>query len=165
MSSELRRILLEAAIIFILGVVIGLSFNYRLIMDVFEGELVPPGQPVAGSESPELFPEPVDLAGVLELRAAGAILVDARIPELYAEGHLPDALSLPWSEFADRSAGFREKVALDRDIVTYCSGYGCTDSFDLAQALLQLGYHRVLVFEGGLPEWRAADLPVIEGAP
>jgi rhodanese-related sulfurtransferase len=48
-------------------------------------------------------------------------------------------------------------------LVIYCNGYGCPDSFDLGLRLIEAGYRDVRVFEGGLPEWRDAGLPVIEG--
>jgi rhodanese-related sulfurtransferase len=44
--------------------------------------------------------------------------------------------------------------------VTYCSGFGCPDSFDLGMRLIETGYRDVRVFEGGYPEWRDAGLAV-----
>jgi rhodanese-related sulfurtransferase len=55
---------------------------------------------------------------------------------------------------------FLAKVAKDQIIITYCSGFGCPDSFDLGMTLIDVGYLDVLVFEGGFPEWRDAGLPI-----
>ena len=164
MNGELRRILLEAAVILALGVVVGLSFNYRLVLDVFSGRMTAQ-VPVQGDGSIEFYPVPVDLQRVQTLLGQGALLVDARAVELYAEGHLQGARSLPLGELSSRLAEFRTTVPLETTLILYCSGYGCPDSFDLGVLLLKDGYQDVQVFEGGLPEWRDAGLPVEKGAP
>jgi rhodanese-related sulfurtransferase len=161
-QAEFRRILLEAAVIVILGVVLGLSFNGRLLMNVFSGRL-PQSQQETGSQA--RYPMPVDLAAVRELTAAGAVLVDARAAELHADGHLPGALSLPLAEMDQQLEAFRQSVPTDAVIITYCNGYGCPDSFDQGVRLLAAGWRDVRVFEGGYPEWRDAGLPVERGAP
>jgi rhodanese-related sulfurtransferase len=161
-QTELRRILLEAAVIVLLGVVLGLSFNGRLLLKVFTGGQP---QPSAEVESRALYPVPVDLAEVRQLAADGAVLLDARTVELYADGHLPGARSLPLGEMDEGLAAFRQAVPTDAVIITYCSGYGCPDSFDQGVRLLAEGWRDVRVFEGGYPEWRDAGLPVEQGAP
>lgn len=164
MNGELRRILLEAAVILTLGVVVGLSFNYRLVLNVFSGRMTAQG-PVQGDPSVEFYPVPVDLQRVQVLLGQGALLVDARAVELYVEGHLQGALSLPLGELSNQLAAFRAQVPLETTLILYCSGYGCPDSFDLGVLLLKDGYQDVQVFEGGLPEWRDAGLPVDKGGP
>ena len=160
--SDLKQILLEAIIIVCFGMLIGLSFNYQLVMNAFAGKVVT--APVsADAESTDLFPVPVSLA---EMQAVmqQAVLVDARIEELYADGHLPNALSLPLAEIGNRFELFKTKFPPNRSIIIYCSGYGCSDSFDLGLLLTKDGYHDVMVYEGGFPEWRDAGLPVVKGA-
>jgi rhodanese-related sulfurtransferase len=161
-TAETRRILLEAAVIVLLGVVLGLSFNGRLLLNVFSGRLP---QAQVEAEPRALYPVPVDLAAVRELTAAGAVLVDARAAELYADGHLPGARSLPLGEMDDQLEAFRQAAPTDAVIITYCNGYGCPDSFDQGVRLLAAGWLDVRVFEGGYPEWRDAGLPVEQGAP
>jgi rhodanese-related sulfurtransferase len=163
LSAETRRILLEAVVIFVLGVVLGLSFNYRVVMNAFSGKLAAP----VATKSPEVdrFPQPVELEEVRRLIDEGATVVDARARELYREGHLPSALSLPLGEADPLPESFREAVSADSPVVLYCSGYGCPDSFDLGMILLAEGYRDVRVFEGGFPEWADAGLPVERGEP
>lgn len=161
-SPDFRRILLEAAVIVLLGVVLGLSFNGRLLMNVFSGRPAPP--PVVTVDRTR-YPLPVELAEVRELLAAGAALVDARATELYADGHLPGALSLPLAEMDAQLETLRQAVPLDRVLISYCNGYGCPDSFDQGVRLLAAGWQEVRVFEGGYPEWRDAGLPVERGEP
>jgi len=159
--SETRRILLEAAVIVLLGAVLGLSFNYRLVMNAFSGH--PPVPSAAPEPERSLYPLPASLAQVQQLAAAGAVLLDARAPELYVEGHLPGARSLPLESLREGVEDLRRQVPPETVIVTYCSGFGCPDSFDLGVALLQAGWREVRVFEGGFPEWRDAGLPVEQG--
>lgn len=156
-----RRIFFEALLLAALGASIGLAINHRLVFDAFSGRLTAAAPPTAALST--RLPQPVLLAGVRELVAAGALPVDARDDMLYADGHLPGAVSLPIGEVEAQLVAFRARVAADRTLVIYCNGYGCPDSFDLGLRLLQEGYHDVRVFEGGFPEWRDAGLPVEKG--
>jgi rhodanese-related sulfurtransferase len=159
--TALYRILLDAALLAALGATVGLAINHRLVSDAFTGRLVAPAPAVAPFAA--RLPQPVLLAEVRELAAAGAVLVDARDGTPYAEGHLPGALSLPLGEVDAQLAGFQQKVQVDKTLIIYCNGYGCPDSFDLGMRLLQEGYRDVRVFEGGFPEWHDAGLPVEKG--
>jgi rhodanese-related sulfurtransferase len=69
-------------------------------------------------------------------------------------------LSLPLVDIDAFLPDFLARAAKDQVIITYCSGFGCPDSFDLGVLLIELGYQDVRVFEGGYPEWRDAGLPV-----
>ncbi len=99
---------------------------------------------------------------VQQVLAEGAMLIDARSPELYLDGHIAGAVSLPLLEIDSVLPAFLGQVPKDRVMITYCSGFGCPDSFDLGLLLLENGYRDVRVFEGGYPEWRDAGLPVTE---
>jgi len=166
MPSDFRRIFLEALIIFILGSLLGFSANFRLVSNLLAGKTVagPPPETM-NSQLVEGYPVPVDLTDVRELRDEGAVVVDARISELYAEGHIPQARSLPLDEIDERLPDFQREVSHSATLITYCNGYGCPDSFDLAVRLLDAGFQDVRVFEGGFPEWRDAGLPVKKGTP
>lgn len=163
--SELPRIILEAVIILCCGLLIGLSLHSDLVRDLLTGKLSsPPNHARTQADEPlGTYPEPVDLATVQRLAVAGALLVDARSEESYRQGHLPGSISLPREEFAGRISDFSRSYPAAIPIIVYCSGYGCPDSFDLAVALLDRGYHRVMVYEGGFPEWQDADLPIETG--
>jgi rhodanese-related sulfurtransferase len=160
MSPEMRRILLEAAVIATLGVVIGLSLHYNLIFEAFSGELRPAP---AATGITSGYPQPAVGQEVQLLLQGGALAVDARSPEAFAAGHLPGARSLPLTDIEELLDTFRREVATDRPLIVYCSGYGCPDSFDLGQLLLAAGYTEVYAYEGGFPEWRDAGRPVVGG--
>lgn len=154
----LPRTLLQSAVIAALGLLVGLMINHRLVLDAFRGRLAPPATAVQTAAGQ--LPQPVLLAEVRDLLDSGARPVDARDAAQFADGHLPGAISLPLGEFNAQLDGFRRQVAADETLVLYCSGYGCPDSFDLGLLLIATGYLDVRVFEGGLPEWRDAGLPV-----
>jgi rhodanese-related sulfurtransferase len=159
--TPLRQTILEALLITVFGLLAGLAVNHRLVLDAFAGRRAAPVPVAAGTRAG--LPQPVLLAEVRELAAAGALLVDARDAALFADGHLPAAASLPLGEVDARLVAFRQQVAATRTLVIYCNGYGCPDSFDLGLRLMTEGYHDVRVFEGGFPEWRDAGLPVVRG--
>jgi rhodanese-related sulfurtransferase len=109
------------------------------------------------------LPLPVELEEVRELLGGNALLIDARTRDAYLEGHLPGARSLPRGANDEQLEIFHRQVPPDRPLIIYCSGYGCPDSFVLAERLLADGYRDVRVYEGGLPEWADAGLPVERG--
>jgi rhodanese-related sulfurtransferase len=170
MITGIRTILIEAGVIFAIGVVLGLSFNAQLVLDAFAGRLSSAAAPRAGvavqsTVDAQAFPLPVMLEEVRELLAEGGLAVDARAAEVYAEGHLPGAFAFPLGEYDQVLPEFLERVPKDLTLMLYCSGFGCPDSFDLGERLLAEGYLDVRVYEGGFPEWRDAGLPVEKETP
>jgi rhodanese-related sulfurtransferase len=164
-AVELWRLARNAALIAVLAAVVGGAVNSRLLWKVFSGRspAATPAPTEAGSQG--TLPLPAELAEVRELLNSDTLLVDARLADLYAESHLPGARSLPRDATAEQMAAFRREVPPDRPLIVYCSGYGCEDSFLLAERLLAEGYRDVRVFEGGLPEWQDAGLPVEKEQP
>jgi rhodanese-related sulfurtransferase len=162
-KSGLWRLVRNAVLIAILASALGLALNSRLLWKVFTGRAV-----VSSQTSPETggelaLPLPVELEEVRELLDGDALPIDARSLDAYLEGHLPGARSLPREQIDEQLDAFREQVPPDRPLIIYCSGYGCPDSFVLAERLLAVGYRDVRVYEGGLPEWSNAGLPVERG--
>lgn len=164
MKKEYLVLLRNAVLIAVLASAIGLIINGPLIWKVINGRNVTPLGTRQVLESDILLPLPVELDEVRELLNENALPVDARSREAFIDGHLPGARSLPRG--ADElSDAFRRQVPPDKTLIVYCSGYGCTDSFLVAEHLLKTGYQDVRVFEGGLPEWTSAGLPVEKGRP
>jgi rhodanese-related sulfurtransferase len=94
----------------------------------------------------------------------GALLLDARGPDEYAEGHLTGAINLPLNDAIGDPDRMRRLDPGDRAIVVYCSGSGCPLSEELAKLLVESGRRKVLVFEAGYPGWLNAGYPVTRGA-
>jgi ArsR family transcriptional regulator len=103
--------------------------------------------------------EAVTRAELLEKMRAGSVTVlDVRPADEFALGHLPQAINVPLPELASRLAQLDRK----RDIVAYCRGAYCVLSFEAVAALRSRGF-KARRLEDGLPEWRAAGLPVAIG--
>jgi rhodanese-related sulfurtransferase/DNA-binding transcriptional ArsR family regulator len=104
--------------------------------------------------------EPVSREELLEKSRAGVVTVlDVRPADEFALGHLPGAVNIPLRELEARLA------QLDRgqEIVAYCRGPYCVLSYEAVAALRARGF-KVRRLEDGLPEWRAAGLPVVTGS-
>ncbi len=104
--------------------------------------------------------EPVTRQELLARLARRYVLViDVRPAEEYRSGHIPGALSIPLDELARRLRSL-PKTKL---IVAYCRGPYCVLA-PQALALLHARGFRARRLEDGLPEWRAAGLPVASGS-
>ena len=110
-------------------------------------------------------PIQIQLDAVKQLFDAGAVvLVDAREPDEYAEGHIPGALNLPLDEVASEPERLENLDSAGRAIVTYCGRGTCELSLSLAWELIYAGKTKVTVYMGGFPEWVEAGYPVDAGA-
>jgi len=93
-----------------------------------------------------------------------AVFLDARNPDLYAQGHIPGSLNFPAND-ADKYAPQVMPQLPDktREVIVYCSGGDCTLSMEIAQLLVDQGYKRVEVFEDGWPGWNKAGYAAATG--
>ena len=87
-----------------------------------------------------------------------ALILDAREPAFFEEGHIPRAINLPREEIL-RAKTIRELADKSRPVLVYCSGEDCEDSKIVAKALIAMGYS-VAVYAGGWEEWSASGSPV-----
>ena len=91
--------------------------------------------------------------------AGSAVFIDARDPEDYESGHIQNAINIPYDYYEDY-----EDVMDGLDdagiYIIYCSGEECSLSIDLADYLYtEKLIDKLLIFEGGWPEWRDAKYP------
>jgi rhodanese-related sulfurtransferase len=93
------------------------------------------------------------------LRAGLAIALDVRPEDEFALGHVPGAINIPLGELEQRLA----ELDPDQEIVAYCRGAYCVLSYEAVARLRTRGF-KARRMEDGLPEWRAAGLPVSSGA-
>ena len=102
--------------------------------------------------------EPVTRAELLRRLERGddVIVLDVRPAEEFAAGHLPPAISIPLAELRRR---LRE-LPRDKEVVAYCRGRYCAFAHKAVRVLRQAGL-RARRLEDGLPEWKAAGLPVM----
>jgi ArsR family transcriptional regulator len=104
--------------------------------------------------------EPVSRDELLQRLGAGAVTVlDVRPEDEFALGHVPGALNIPLRALEARLS----ELDPSQEIVAYCRSHYCVLSFEAVAALRARGF-KVRRLEDGLPEWRAAGLPVITGS-
>ncbi len=95
-----------------------------------------------------------DLEETRRLVAAGQhLILDARPLAAYHEGHLPNALSLPWEEVDLHLPIYAALFEPDTPILVYCTGSECEDSIDLGARLHEMGCTNVILFAGGWAAW------------
>ena len=100
--------------------------------------------------------EAVSLEELLaRLHDQGVVVVDVRPEDEYRAGHIPGALSVPLGKLE----AFLRQLPKDAEIIAYCRGPYCVFS-DEAVALLRAHGFAARRLTGGLPDWRAAGLPV-----
>ncbi|HVX47665.1 MAG TPA: rhodanese-like domain-containing protein [Mycobacteriales bacterium] len=94
--------------------------------------------------------ERIEVAVAREMWAAGDLVVDVRLPEEYALGHIPGAINVP----VDRLPGHELPPG---SILTVCSMGN--RSWRAAQLLATAG-REALSIQGGTKAWAAAGFPV-----
>lgn len=100
--------------------------------------------------------EAVPAAEVLARAKKGLVVVlDVRPPEEFAAGHLPGAVNIPVHELEKRL----KELPKRQEVIAYCRGPYCLMSYDAVSLLRRKG-RKARRLEAGLPEWRAAGLPI-----
>jgi rhodanese-related sulfurtransferase/predicted transcriptional regulator len=100
--------------------------------------------------------EPVSRAELTKRMKQGLVTVlDVRPEDEFALGHLPGARNVPLTQLKRQLSKLDRKI----EIVAYCRGPYCVMSFEAVAQLRKLGF-KARRLEDGLPEWKAAGLPV-----
>ncbi len=86
--------------------------------------------------------------------------VDARPQYKYIEAHIKGAYSLSASFFIKQFTAFKETVVSEDELVVYCSNTECKLSEIVSGELLDNGYKKINIFEGGWAEWEAKQFPM-----
>lgn len=145
----------------------GLYVHYRLadedvfrtwqaIRDLAESRLVEIDRVVEAYLEDRDALEAVDATELMErLNDGSVVILDVRAEEEYQAGHIPGALSVP----VDALEAALQTLPKTRELVAYCRGPYCVFS-DEAVAFLRARGYRARRLRQGLPDWRAAGLPV-----
>jgi rhodanese-related sulfurtransferase/DNA-binding transcriptional ArsR family regulator len=91
-------------------------------------------------------------------RGGGVMVLDVRPEDEFSLGHLPGAVNIPLRTLKSGLSRFKRS----QEIIAYCRGPYCVLSYEAVAALRRLGF-KARRLEDGLPEWRAAGLPVVTG--
>jgi rhodanese-related sulfurtransferase len=112
----------------------------------------------------------VDTAKVKSLMEGGAVIIDARVANEYAEAHIKGAISVPYKEKSAKAIGYNAaedsfnltKLPGNKSaaIVFSCNGPECWKSYKAGAAAIKAGYKKVYWFRDGFPAWKAKGLPV-----
>ncbi len=104
--------------------------------------------------------EAVSHAELLERSRDGLVTVlDVRPKDEFEMDHLPGAVNIPLEELESRLS----EVNPAQEVIAYCRGPYCVLSFEAVAALRKRGI-KARRMEDGLPEWRAAGLPLETGS-
>lgn len=103
-------------------------------------------------------PKAIKLDFAYKLFKQKIIFIDARSPEEFAEGHIKDAINIPFygSENYSKTINNLNKNNI---IVTYCSGADCDIAELSGEELFEMGFKRIYVFIGGYDEWTKNNYP------
>ena len=97
---------------------------------------------------------------LIRLMNQGALVLDIRKPDEFAQGHVNGAKHLPSDQILTAADSY--KRFKDKPVVVYC------DSGSLAAAavrqLTQQGFSKAFTLRGGFSGWRAENLPVAKAA-
>jgi len=103
--------------------------------------------------------EPVTRKELMRRLSGGGVMVlDVRPEDEFGLGHLPGAVNIPLRKLKARLSQFKRS----QEIIAYCRGPYCVLSYEAVAALRRFGF-KARRLEDGLPEWRAAGLPVVTG--
>ncbi len=84
--------------------------------------------------------------------AGKSLFIDARGFKLYKKSTIMGSINVPVKKYpAVKGLMPSDKNAV---IVTFCNGFKCEKSDELAELLMNDGYTNVKVYKGGYPEWK-----------
>jgi len=94
------------------------------------------------------------------------LIVDARKPDLYEEGHIPGAVrSYPYESDGTIDDVVARTSGVER-VIVYCGGGDCEDSIFMCRELVDAGvpYESIYLYPGGWKEWSAKQMPIETGS-
>lgn len=129
---------------------------YHALRDAAEAQLAEVGSVARAYLEGKDELEAIDRAELSRrLKDGSVVLIDVRPGEEFAQGHIRGAISVP----LETVAAWAETAPRRKEIVAYCRGPYCVYALDAARQLEKRGL-RVRRLIEGVPEWRAAGLPV-----
>jgi rhodanese-related sulfurtransferase len=124
-------------------------------------------------ETPAAAPAGVKLVeakAVQDLQAKGAVLIDTRRANEFAEATIKGAISVPYDpEKSAKDVNFNaaedkydlSKIAdKNKDYVVFCNSGTCWKSYKAAVMMAKAGYKNVHWYRNGVPDWKARKLPM-----
>jgi len=100
-----------------------------------------------------------------------AIVVDSRVTSHFAGGSIPGAISIPYTQAADRLDELGCEIDFDgfeclepKRVALFCNGPWCGQSPTAARRMIEAGYPPEMIhyYRGGMQVWRMLGLTVTE---
>ncbi len=120
--------------------------------------------------------EGVTTIGELEildmLQDPDVIVVDSRTSKWFFGGTIPGAISIPFTEAADRLNELGCEIDFDnwdcenaKTVALFCNGMWCGQSPTAIRAMIEAGYpaEKIFYYRGGMQVWRMLGLTVVAG--
>lgn len=101
---------------------------------------------VAGIQAKQLFDE------------KSVLIIDARSTATYRYAHIPGAKLATIAE--PDSLKWLETLSKSTPCLVYCGSKTCKMSSKLSKYMIDLGFKKIYLFEGGYAEWDAQGFPV-----
>ena len=98
---------------------------------------------------------PLDELRALQLNKAALELVDVRMPDDFAKGHIQGARNVPQGEIG---TGVWDR---EKQVIVYCTEDPCPMSDRAAERLAGLGYAKVSILAEGFAAWAPKGYPVV----
>ncbi len=104
-------------------------------------------------------PSAVDVKQAATMQSSGALLLDVREPDEYAQGHAPGAILIPLGQLSQRLTEIARYKSQPVALICRSGNRSAT-----AQRLLeQAGFSATSNVEGGMIAWLKSGLPVVLG--
>lgn len=92
------------------------------------------------------------------VKKGNVVIIDARPAKKFVASHIPGSINIPDTKI-DSMLDKLPKDKVQR-IITYCGGWKCAKSHNVAKKLLSLGHTNVTVYSEGMPAWEKAGLEI-----
>jgi rhodanese-related sulfurtransferase len=128
--------------------------------------------PASAAETPSSLAgaKLVTADAVKKLAEQGVMIVDTRVANEYAEGHIKGAKSIPYKEKSAKAADFDasqdsfdlSKLPSDKSVpvILYCNAGECWKSYKASVVAIKAGYKNIHWMRGGFPEWKSKSYAI-----
>lgn len=144
--QRLKKIIIQTSLLVLGGIVFGFCVN-ALSSDplslTYQPRVKKEAWPVVTSAQVQQY-----------LQDGTALFIDARDPEEYEKGHIPNALNLPAEQFGEYFMQIGDSLPReDLPLIVYCQGDPCDQSHEVLEHLKDLEFKNLLLYTGGWNEW------------
>ncbi|OEU75505.1 MAG: hypothetical protein BA874_03095 [Desulfuromonadales bacterium C00003068] len=144
----MKSLLSQMALIVALSVITGLVVHGKSLVLLWNSTAVHAVEAYA--------PQPVEREFVQQWLSDGKLIVDARSGDDYQLDHIASAYSVAAGDLQALKA-LVDCCLKRQQLVVYCSGFDCTDSFTVGEALYVAGFSEIYLYEAGFSGWQQGE--------